>query len=128
MVIFLIVALVFALALLSWDARMTGKGVAAGIAVEGSWLVRKVTKTDKPTAWQVFSAEAGVTRLPIFFAGMLLSLNGLNPLAFIAGIALVIYGIKNIQGAREWKWMFAHPGQKLPVMNTVWEKFIGFWG
>jgi hypothetical protein len=90
--------------------------------------VKFFARTDKPSFWQVWGIEVAVIRAPLFVTGLLTMGGTLNPIAFLAAIALTVAGVKNIQGARHWQWMFDHPGQKLPVMTTVWTKFIGFWG
>lgn len=128
MLIFLAIAYVFALICLGADALATDKGIKAGVALEGNAIVRTLSGTDKPSFEQIMAIEVGVIRTPLILFGIVTAMHGLNPLAYLAGIALVVAGVKNIQGARKWAWMFAHEGQKLPVMETVWQKIVGFWG
>lgn len=128
MLIFLIAALAWAVSLLAYDAEWTERGIKAGLAEEANSIVRFFSRTSKPSFFQVFGIELGVVRAPLFLGAVAASAHGNNPLAFLLAFPLVVLGIKNIQGAREWQWMFKHPGQKLPVMNTVWQKIVGFWG
>lgn len=128
MLFLLLIALAWALSCLAADAFATDKGIKAGIAVEANTVVKFFSKTNKPTFWQVFGVEAGVIRFPVFGIGAAAAVLGNAPLAFLMAVVLLVAGVKNIQGARQWQWMFKHPGQKLPVMNTVWQKIVGFWG
>lgn len=124
MLIFLIVAFLIALACLVYDAYMSAKGIKAGIALEGNAVVTSISGTKSPSFWKIFLIEAGVIRVPIFILGAVTNVY----LAFLFAISLLTMGLKNVQSARQWQWMFSHPGQKLPEANTVWQKFFGFWG
>ena len=122
----LAVALTWALGWLLYDATETQKGIKSGVGVEGSpWIT--VFYGVKPSLIQCLSVD-----VPIRF--------GLAAIAFIptpmyphamlgmAVGALVVAGVKNIQGGRQWKWCMANPTKKMPLMNTLWQKITGFWG
>lgn len=116
-----------ALAALYFDASYTAKGVAAGIAEEANWLVRMIYNP-RPTFAQLLTVEVP-QRVALLGIGFLPGPDAYpSTWKMIALTVLAMYGLHNVKGAREWKWMFAHPGQKLPVLNTVWQKIVGFWG
>ncbi len=128
MIYALFTAFIWALAWLGFDSYNTNKGIKAGVAVEGnSWIT--VFWGVHPTLWQLWSIDGSI-RLAILLAALFVPSSAQYPHAFQAmGIgAFVAAGFKNWQGGREWKWMFSHPGQKLPTMNSAWAQFMGFWG
>lgn len=128
MLIALIIAFIWAIAGLLFDAYNTNKGLRAGIAEEGNVLITSISGTKYPKMWQLLTID-GTLRLLILAASFIPGPSA-YPYTFAAlGIgAFVVAGFKNIQGGRQWKWMFSHPGQKLPLLNSAWEQFWGFWG
>lgn len=111
------------------DVLYTSKGISKGIAKEANVLVTFVARTQTPNAAEIFAIEASLRGIILTLA-VLLPGSSDYPLVwqYLAGSMFVGLGLHNIKGASEWRWMLRHPGQKLPVMNTVWQKLIGFWG
>lgn len=127
MFIVLLIVFVAALAALCFDALNTAKGIKAGIAEEANTIIRKFVGP-RPTFKQILAVEVP-QRLAVLGVGCIPGPERYPAtLQVLAFITFVVYVGKNIQGGRQWKWMFAHPGQKLPQMNTVWQKIVGFWG
>ena len=98
MIIYLIIALVFAILCNIYDATMTEKGIAAEVAVEGNtWLIGP-----KPKAWQLYARD-----IPIIFLASTLSFVGYfthNPALFYAGlVGPIVAGVKHLQGGLEWR-------------------------
>lgn len=116
-----------ALVALYFDASVTAKGVAAGIAEEANFIVRKFFGS-RPSLKQILIAEVP-QRLFVLGVGFIPGPDA-YPATFqvLAATTLVAFALHNVKGAREWKWLFAHPSQKLPELNTVWQKLVGFWG
>ena len=128
MIIALLIAFVWALACLGFDSYETNKGIKAGVAVEGNWLITHIWGV-KPKLWQLWSVD-GTIRVLMLLAALYLPSSAAYPQAwryFLTG-GFAAYGLKNIQGGRQWIWMTANPGKLIPYMNTFWEQFIGFWG
>jgi len=95
--VYLALAFAFAIGCNIYDATMTEKGLAAGLAVEeNTWLVGST-----PKAWQLYARD-----IPIIFLASALSIIGLfthNPTLFYAGLAgPIVAGAKHIVGGREW--------------------------
>lgn len=122
------VAFVWAVVCLLFDALNTNKGLRAGVAEEGNWLITTISGTKRPHLWQLLSIDGGLRAL-ILAIGFLPG-PAAYPLTFVAIAigALIVAGFKNIQGGRQWRWMFSHAGQKIPVQNSAWNQFWGFWG
>ena len=125
MLIALLLSFAWALYWLYQDATWTTKGIQAGIAVEGNTLITRIAGTCKPALWQLLLID-GSLRIALLGVGFIPSDTPAFEAAAIG--MLLVAGIKNIQGSREWKWMFNHPGQTIPEANTVWQKLLGFWG
>ena len=123
MLIALFIAFAWALAWLLFDSYNTNKGIKAGIAVEGNTMIIFFWGS-KPKFWQLWSVD-GALRLAIFLAALLVPLSA-APL--LGTGALAVWGFKNLQGGRQWQWMFKNPGKRIPEMTTVWGKIMGFWG
>ena|ERR1035437_9784634 len=128
MLIALYIAFVWALACLLFDSYYTNKGIKAGVAVEGNSMIVYFFN-NKPKFWQLWAVD-GTLRLAIFAAARFLPAPTDYPFTWVAlGLgALIAAGFKNIQGGRQWLWMFKNPGKKIPLMNTLWSKIMGFWG
>ena len=116
----------WALAGLCFDSYETNRGIKAGIGVEGnSWIT--FFYGNKPKLWQLLSVDVPIR---VALAALAFIPSPMYPHAMVACAsgALAVAGLKNIQGAREWLWMFKNPGKKLPLMGSAWQQFIGFWG
>lgn len=116
----------WALGCLLYDATETQKGIKAGVGTEGnSWIT--VFYGVKPTLLECLSIDVPIR---VGLAALAFIPTPAYPHACIglAVGALVVAGVKNIQGARQWKWCLANPTKKMPVMNTVWQQIVGFWG
>jgi hypothetical protein len=116
----------WALGCLFYDATETQKGIKAGVGVEGnSWIT--CFYGVKPTLLQCLSIDVP---LRTAMAALAFIPSSMYPHVMIgpAVAALSVAGVKNIQGARQWKWCLANPTKTMPVMNTVWQQIIGFWG
>lgn len=127
MLIALLICFVWAVICLVFDARITDRGIRAGVAVEGNSVIVLFFGT-KPTLRQLFTVDGSI-RVALLGIGFIPGPAD-YPHAFAALMigGLIVAGVKNVQGYRQWRWMFNHPGQKLPILNSAWEQFIGFWG
>jgi hypothetical protein len=127
MIITLLICFVWASICLCFDAFITNKGLRAGIAYEGNSVI-VFFFGNKPWLWQLFAVD-GTLRVALLGVGFIPGPEA-APHAFAALMigGLIVSGFKNIQGYRQWKWMFSHPGQKLPLMDSAWAQFVGFWG
>ena len=124
----LTIVLVAALAASAYDLYNTNKGLRAKVAEEGNELITSIWKTKYPTLKQLALVEIPI-RLVIFDVGMIPGPEQYpSTFTVLATVALVVGILKNIQGGRQWAWMFKHPGQAFPERNTVWQKIMGFWG
>jgi uncharacterized membrane protein YczE len=129
LIIALLITFAWAVGCLLFDALNTNKGLRAGIAQEGNSLVTFLSRTQTPKLWQLLTIE-GTVRVLLLLAAFLLPTPVDLPHCWHAcslGV-FIAYGLKNIQGGRQWRWMFNNPGKALPIPHTVWEKFLGFWG
>jgi hypothetical protein len=129
MLIALLICFLFAVICLCFDAIITNKGIKAGVAVEGNPLIVFFARTNKPALWQLFAIDGGLRAALLAFA--LFTPEPADfphawPALMIGGF--IAFGLKNIMGYREWRWMFSHPGQLMPIPKTAWGQFIGFWG
>lgn len=128
MLIILLVLFAWAVSCLAFDISNTIRGLRAGVAVEGNSLVVAIAG-NKPTLVQLTTIE-GAVRLALLVAALFIPTpEGLPHIwqAVFSG-AFFSYGLKNIQGGRQWRWLLANPGKSLPQQHTVWEKLTGFWG
>lgn len=128
MLIGLLVCFVWAVICLGLDMHITNKGLRAGIAVEGNSLIVFFARTDKPALWQLIAVDGTLRLLMLAFS--FIPGPTRYPLTFCAmGIGMfVVAGFKNLQGYRQWSWMFSHKGERLPQQNSAWAQFMGFWG
>ena len=126
MLIALFIAFVWALACLCYDAYETNRGIKAGVALEGNWLISAIWGK-KPKFWQLLSVDVPI-RLGLAALALIPSPMYPHAMTACAVGALTFAGVKNIQGARQWLWMFKNPGKTLPLMGSAWKQFIGFWG
>lgn len=103
------------------DASVTEKGISAGVAEEGNPLITFwAGVTPKP--WQITLYNLVSVSVPLFvglFFGHEAAIGGL-----MLGWQCANF-VDHIKGIKEWNWLFAHPGQKLPD-DTIWQKF-GLW-
>ena len=127
MLIALIVAFVWAVLCQTYDLIWTGRGLKAGLAVEGNTLITGIFG-DKPTFLQRLAVD-GTLRVLLFGVGFIPGGSD-YPAVFTALAigALTVAGVKNIQGARQWQWLFKNPGKTIPVLESVWQQIVGFWG
>ena len=124
----LTIAFLVALAALAYDIYNTNKGLRAGIAQEGNEVITGLWKTKFPTWGQIAAIEVPI-RATIFGVGCIPGPEQYpETFAVLATASLFVAAVKSVQGAREWQWMFKHPGQTIPERNTVWQKIMGFWG
>lgn len=124
----LLVAFAFALVCLLYDATTTQKGIKAGVAVEGNPLI-VAAFGNKPSLLQCLAIDLPI-RLALMTAFLFIPAPARYPLAWYAmGTgAFMVYGLKNVQGARQWNWMLKNPGKPLPQPTSIWQQFLGFWG
>ena len=98
--IYLAVALVFAVLTCIYDTTMSVKGIKAGVAVEANftWLYG----TDKPSALQYYAVN-----IPVILLAAAPSLVGYflhNPSLYFGGLAAPIAaGISHIKGGLDWR-------------------------
>lgn len=123
-----ILAYFFAFFCLTWDSILTVKGVAAGIAEEEDKIPAWVFQTPHPALWQ-YLVVRGVERALYWGIIFLPTPTGLPELWNVAAtVGLLVWGVKSLRCAVQWKWMFAHPGKTIPPQNGFWAQFFGFWG
>ena len=126
-VFYLALAACFAWALgwLLYDVTWTAKGLKAGIGVEANAFVRMFVGS-KPTLMKMLLVEIP---LRLVYAAVAFIPTPVPHVMLGPAIALlVIAGVKSMQGARQWQWLFKNPGKTLPEMKTIWSKIVGFWG
>ncbi len=124
----LVLAYAYSAAMIVWDASLTVKGVASGIADEEDKLPAMIFRVQHPTLFQyviVRLAERSILAAAIALPHP----DGLDHLWYsLAVVGLIVWGLKAMRCAYQWRWMFAHPGQTVPLGDTFWQKFFGFWG
>ena len=117
------ISLAAAIAADIYDVTLTAQGLKKDIAQESfTWLIGP-----KPSALALYLRDALITGV-VAMVPLTLFLLGSVPVAYGTLAGLVVLAVKHVQGYRQWKWMFAHPGQLLPVQHSIWAKFLGFWG
>jgi hypothetical protein len=123
-----LITFIWAVLCLMYDALSTQKGLKAGVAVEGNPLI-VAAYGNKPKLWQCLSID-GTIRVAMLLAALMLPAPADYPHSWHALFAggFVVYGLKNIQGGRQWNWMLKNPGKKIPQLNSAWSQFVGFWG
>lgn len=134
-----LITAVFAAAdlLTGWmDARITDKGIKAGIGVEGNELIGKVFGTNKPSLKQLVGYNVGKMALwmgiAAIFAYHFPATSATSPV-YLGRVMMPVFAAvdaaKHYQGFRQWAWMFRNPGKRIEdISQTAWQKFIGFWG
>lgn len=135
MVFAIVIAVLVALDLITgWmDARITNKGIKAGIGVEANEVITTLARTNKPSLTTLVLYN--VAQMGVFLAlGLFLKLHfpGQN-LSYVAtgGLPafLAVDAAKHYQGFRQWAWMFRNPTKRIEDQTqTAWQKFVGFWG
>ena len=118
------------------DARITNKGIKAGIGIEGNELITTIFRTQKPSLVQL--AGYNVAKLALWmgvgliFAYHFPATSATSPVYLgrvLCPIFAAVDAAKHYQGFRQWAWMFRNPGKRVEDQeNTAWQKFIGFWG
>lgn len=128
MLIALLIAFAWAIFAVLFDYLYTQKGLKAGVAVEGNPMVVEFFGKE-PKLWQCLILELPI-RVGLLAAFLFLPAPASYPLAWKAlGLgAFIVYGLKNLQGGLQWRWLLKHPGQKLPQPSSAWAQFLGFWG
>ena len=123
--------------IMGWmDARITNKGIKAGIGVEGNGLLVKLAGTDKPSLTKLVVYNVGKLAvwmsIGLVFAYHFPSTTATSPVYLgkvFCPLFAAIDAAKHYQGFRQWAWMFRNPGKRVEDQeNTAWQKFIGFWG
>jgi hypothetical protein len=118
------------------DARITNKGIKAGIAVEGNGLLVKLAGTNKPSLIKLVVYNVAKLSLwvgvGLVFAYHFPSTTTTSPV-YLGRVLMPVFAAidatKHYQGFRQWAWMFRNPGKRVEDQeNTAWQKFIGFWG
>ena len=117
-----VLVLGFAIACDIYDVVMTEKGIRAGVGVEGNtWLVGT-----KPTALKLYLRDSlvlAMTVAPSIFAALI----GRPELFYGFLIGPFVFGVKHIQGGRQWRWALNNPTKKLPEPGSAWQQFLGTW-
>jgi hypothetical protein len=124
----LIISFIFALACLLFDTHESVKGINEGIAVEGNPLIVAIWG-NRPKFWQFLSVDCTI-RVSMLLAAIFLPAPARYPASWYALFTggFLLYGIKNIQGGRQWIWMERNLGKTIPKPTTIWQQIIGFWG
>ena len=114
------------------DARITNKGIKAGIGVEANEIITTLYRTNKPSLTQlvIFNTLQMGVFLGLGIAAVHFGTENVPYIGYGALPAvLAVDAAKHYQGFREWAWMFRNPGKRIEdIPMTAWQKFIGFWG
>ena len=118
------------------DARITNKGIKAGIGIEGNEILTTIAGTKTPSLkalviYNLAQLAIGVG-VSLIFAYHFPATSATSPVYLgrvIAPVFAAVDAAKHYQGFRQWAWMFRNPGKRVEDQeNTAWQKFIGFWG
>jgi hypothetical protein len=128
MLIALFISFIWALACLLFDSYHTNKGIKEGVAVEGNPIITAIWGV-KPKFWQLWSVD-GTIRALMLAAALLLPAPADYQSAWYAVFfgGFLSFGLKNIQGGRQWIWMEQNPGHTIPLEKRWWAQILGFWG
>lgn len=126
-------ALVVADLLTGWmDARITDKGIKAGIGVEANEIITTIARTNKPSlkTLVIYNLVQMGVFLGLGFAAIHFGTENIPYVGYgMMPAVIAVDAAKHYQGFRQWAWMFRNPTKRIEDMSfTAWQKFIGFWG